>query len=201
MYLLKEKIFPGSISADEIRQIKQFYKIRRMPEYFLSLLYALHQMELSVEEKADLGIIYASHLGPVNEVGKYVNDLLTFPPDQCSPAYFSHSVFNAPVAFLTKYMEIYGSSLCLCGFQQLIESSVQSAYAWLECGYCRRVLIIYSDDRTALADTITDLTGLKTFQATHILLLSSESTGENPVVCSPETIIEKVKQQYQCGGF
>lgn len=201
MYLLREKIFPGSISADEIRMIKQFYKIRRMPEYFLSLLYCLHQMELTAAEKTDLGIIYASHLGPVNEVGKYVNDLLTFPPDQCSPAYFSHSVFNAPVAFLTKYLEIYGSGLCLCGFQQIIEASVQSAYAWLESGCCKQVLVIYSDDQSALADTISGLTGLKIFNSTNILLLSSEAAGETAVSCTPEVIIEKVKQQYQYGGI
>lgn len=201
MYLLKEKIISHDTDKEELQQVKRSFGIRRIPDYFLSLLYAVQKMELSEEEKEGLGIIYASHLGPIGQVHKYIDDLLTYPPEECSPAFFSHSVFNAPVAFLTKYLNIQGSSLSVCGFQQIIESSVLSAFAWLKTSYCKNVLIIYSDDISGISCKISDLTGLQLFASDHLLLLTGEAMGESCRKLSAEEIIEKIKKQQQNGGF
>lgn len=199
MHLLKEKILPRQISREEISALKKAHGIRRIPDYFSSLLYAAEQMELSAEEKKDLGIIYVSHLGPVGQVHKYVEDLLTYPPDQCSPAFFSHSVFNAPAAFLTKHLNIRGSSLCVCGFQQIIEASVLTAYAWLNTAYCPRVLVIYSDEEVEISTKISELTGLKTFQKNHLLLLEKGKEENRTKDFLPGQLITKIKQQHYYG--
>ena len=197
MYLLKEKIVPLDASREEIAKLKQLYGIRRSPEYFLSLLRAMRQLELTPEEKDGVGVIYASHLGPVGQIGRYMGDLLEFPPDQCSPAYFSHSVFNAPAAFLTKYLELQGPGLCVCGFQELIESSINSAFAWLKTSYCARVVVIFSDELTDISAKISELTGLRLFRATHLLLLGGPGTAEGAQHVSPEELTAKIKPQNQ----
>ena len=203
MHLLKEQIFSAETDINEMQFIKKIYGIRRIPEYFLRLLYAMHQLALTEEEKAETGIIYVSHLGPVKQVHKYVDDLLTYPPEQCSPAYFSQSVVNAPVAFLTKYLNMNGSSLCVCGFQKIIDSSILTAYSWLKTCYCKKILLVFSDDISDIAGTISDLTGLKLFQSTHILLLENAGTGstDNGDTFTVKKLIEKIKQQHNlCGG-
>lgn len=199
MYLLKEKIFPAVINKEEMLSIKQLYGIRRMPDYFLALLDAMHKTDLSDEEKDGLGIIYASHLGPLKQVHKYVEDLLTFPPEECSPAYFSHSVFNAPIAFLTKFLNINSASLSVCGFRQIIESSVMTAYSWLKTSYCRKVIIIYSDDISDISHTISNLTGLQIFKNINVILLSNDAPDENSADLTYDQIIEHIKQNI-CEG-
>lgn len=194
MYLLKEKIISSEIDSEQALQLKRIYGIRRIPQYFLSLLNAGHQMDLTEEDNGDLGIIYVSHLGPIQQVGKYVDDLLTFPPEECSPAYFSHSVFNAPVAFLTKHLNIQGSSLSVCGFQQIIKSSILTAYSWLKTSYTSKVLLIYSDDISNLSLKISELTGLELFKNHYILLLGNKSSGEENRF-TPEQIIDLIKQK------
>lgn len=201
MLLLKKFTAPRDITDEQIKEVKNIYGIKRIPHYFSSLLWATHQMNLSDIEKQDLGIIYVSHLGPIHQVNKYINDLLTYPPNECSPAFFSHSVFNAPVAFLTKYMNVQGPSLSVCGFQQIIKASVLSAFSWLKTSYCSKVLIIYSDENVDISQKISDLTGLQLFQQNHIILLGSASKemGENSL--KPDHIIEMITNIYQPEGI
>lgn len=193
MYLLREAIVSHDISNDQQAQIKKLYGIKRMPQYFLSLLWAMQQIHLSDLEKQDMGILYVSHVGPIQQVQKYIDDLLIYPPEECSPVFFSNSVFNAPVAFLTKYMDIQGPSLSLCGFQQIIKASVLSAYSWLKTSYCSKVLVIYSDENADISQRISKLTGLQLFQHTHIILLgqNNEDAGGDRLI--PEQIIKHVK--------
>ncbi|MBO4303212.1 MAG: beta-ketoacyl synthase chain length factor [Lentisphaeria bacterium] len=195
MFLLKEKTVPRKLGREEIGKLKALYGIRRGPEYFFSLLHAVRELGLSAEEKEDLGLIYVSHLGPVHQVRKYVDDLLSFPPEECSPALFSHSVFNAPTAFLTQHLSLHGPSLCLCGFRDLVEASVLSAYAWLETSCCARVLLLCSDEESEISSKITELTGLKLFPSTHLLLLGEKGADEKSLPASPRLLIEKINRQ------
>ena len=203
MHLIKEQIFSAETDINKIQFIKKIYEIRRIPEYFLRLLHAMHEFALPEEEKEETGIIYVSHLGPVKQVHKYVDDLLTYPPELCSPTYFSQSVFNAPVAFLTKHLNMNGSSLSVCGFQSIIDSSILTAYSWLKTSYCKRVLLIFSDDISDISGTISSLTGLKLFQTHHILLLENTDmdSTDNGNEFTVKKLIEKIKQQHNlCGG-
>ena len=196
MYLRKENIFASEISKEQAASLKQSYGIRRIPPYFLSLLGAAHDMALKEEEKEGLGIIYVSHLGPVDQIHKYVNDLLTYQPEDCSPAYFSHSVFNAPAAFLTKHLNLHCSCLSVCGFRQIIESSVLTAYSWLKTGYCSRVMMIFTDDISEISLKISDLTGLRLFKNHYILLVENAPEGATDRI-APEQLIEHVKQTFE----
>ena len=198
MYLRKEKVFLSELSKEQAASLKKLYGIRRIPAYFLSLLGAAHEMELTSEEKEDLGIIYVSHLGPIEQVHKYVNDLLVYRPEDCSPAYFSHSVFNAPAAFLTKHLNLQSSCLSVCGFLQIIESSVLSACSWLKTGYCSRVMVIFTDDISEISLKISDLTGLRLFKNHYILLLENAPDNAEKRIM-PEQLIEHVKQTIQSG--
>lgn len=197
MYLLDEKIFPVEFTPGEIRELKQIFGIRRMPEYFLSLLGAVHRMELPPEDKENLGVIYASHLGPVKEVRKYVEDLLTYASEECSPALFSQSVFNAPVACLTNHLDIHGPCLSVCGFQDIIKSPVLTAGAWLQSGYCEKVLLIFSDENSGIAAQIAEMTGVQSFRTQHLLLLTENADNKNIPGFTPEKLIEHIRVQHQ----
>jgi len=76
MHLIKQATVSHDISNDIQTQVKKQYSIKRMPQYFLSLLWAMQQMHLNDFEKQDMGIIYVSHLGPIQQVHKYIDDLL-----------------------------------------------------------------------------------------------------------------------------
>lgn len=196
MHLIKQAIVSHDISNDIQTQVKKQYSIKRMPQYFLSLLWAMQQMHLNDFEKQDMGIIYVSHLGPIQQVHKYIDDLLTYPPNECSPAFFSHSVFNAPVAFLTRYMDIQGPSLSVCGFQQIVEAAVLSAYSWLKTSYCSKVLVIFSDEHADISQKISDLTGLQLFRDTHIILLGKNNAETVEDCLTPEQITKYVKRTH-----
>lgn len=196
MFLLRKAVLPRDISRDEQTQVKKMFGIKRIPQYFTVLLSAMQQMRLSDSEKESMGIICVSHLGPVEQVHKYIDDLLTFPPEECSPAFFSHSVFNAPAAFLTRYMDIRGPSLSVCGFQQIVKSSVLSAYSWLETSYCSKVLMVFSDENAEISRKIESLTGVELFKHTHLVLLGKNNEGGTGEPMTPEELTEYVKQTH-----
>ena len=199
--MLDEKCFPEEISSGEIRTLKQTFGIRRMPEYFLTLLYGAYKMELTPEERGELGMIYVSHLGPVNEVHKYVEDLLTYEAEECSPALFSQSVFNAPLACLTNNLGIHGSCLSVCGFQNITESSVLTAFSWLQSAYCEKVLLIFSDENSGMAGRISEMTGVQRFKFPHFLLLAEKTNNENAPAFTPEQLIGYIRKQHQLGDI
>ena len=158
-------------------------------------------MELAAGERESLGIIYASHLGPVSEVHKYVDDLLTYAPEECSPALFSQSVFNAPVACLTHCLGIHGPCLSVCGFQSIAVSSVMTACAWLQSACCGKVLLICSDESAGIACKISEMTGMDRFKFNHFLLLAGSTKNEKAPFFTPEELIEHIRNQHQLRGI
>ncbi|MBO7147007.1 MAG: beta-ketoacyl synthase chain length factor [Lentisphaeria bacterium] len=173
-------------------EIKRKYEIPRLPEYFLHLLQTADSLEIPTEKLPRMGILYVSHLGPMGQIVHFMNDLMDYTPDQVSPKYFSHGVFNAPTAYLSRYLGCHGPALSLCGFSRIIESSIRTAASWLATGSCENILLIFSDEDIPFSQEISSMTGLQRFLPTHALWLSSEPDDPNAKQITADDLIQQI---------
>ena len=137
---------PDSIPLPEKQIIGHALGMRRIPAYMMSLLYLLKENFRELAEMENFGILYVSHFGAADQNARYLYNLLDYPADQATPSVFSNSVFNAPAAYISRFFHSHGPTLSIHGFRKEISSSIRTAEAWLQTGFCSDILIVFADE-------------------------------------------------------
>ena len=101
---------------------------------------------LSGPERERLGLVLATGMGPHEANFGFVSGLLKFGLDQGSPSLFSHSVHNAPLAYIAAMAGAHGPAVSLTHFAIPFHQALGAARLWLDDGTCDHVLVGAADE-------------------------------------------------------
>jgi 3-oxoacyl-[acyl-carrier-protein] synthase II len=101
-------------------------------------------------DKARLGIIVATALGPHATTFSFLDGILDFGDAAVSPTAFSHSVHNAAASYIAMTLDVRGPTLTVTHFQFAFQQAVLLARTWLDDGRCDAVLVGTVDELGAV---------------------------------------------------
>lgn len=105
-------------------------------------------------DKARLGIIVATALGPHATTFSFLDGILDFGDAAVSPTAFSHSVHNAAASYIAMTLEARGPTLTVTHFDFAVHEAVRLAQNWLKEGRCQAVLVGAVDELGAVMQTV-----------------------------------------------
>lgn len=79
-----------------------------------------------------IGVILATGLGPHQRTFRFLDGLLEFGDDAGSPTDFSHSVHNAPAAYVSSVLQVRGPVHTVTDFDFGFQHALRLAECWLE---------------------------------------------------------------------
>ena len=103
-------------------------------------------------DKARLGIILATALGPHVTTFSFLDGILDFGDASVSPTAFSHSVHNAAVSYIAMTLDARGPTLTLTHFHFAFHQAVLLAQTWLDEDRCDGVLVGATDELGAVME-------------------------------------------------
>ena len=101
-----------------------------------------------------IGLIVASAFATHATTFQFLDDILTYGDGEVSPTVFSHSVQNAPAAYIATSLELPGPVLTLTQVHFAFHHALILAEAWLAGGRCDYVLVGAMDELGAVMHTI-----------------------------------------------
>lgn len=110
---------------------------------------------------SETGIIVSTQFGPHASTFKFLDDILDYDDAETSPTIFSHSVHNAAAHYAATSLGCRGSATTLTLFDRPIAAALDLAYAWLNEGRVKNVIIGYVEERGPAMDYIINELKLK----------------------------------------
>jgi 3-oxoacyl-[acyl-carrier-protein] synthase II len=92
-------------------------------------------------DRSRLGLIVSSALGTHGTTFQFLDEILTYGDAGVSPTVFSHSVQNAPAAYIASALDLRGPALTLTQMPFAFHHGLLLAAGWLASGRCDQVLV------------------------------------------------------------
>jgi 3-oxoacyl-[acyl-carrier-protein] synthase II len=103
---------------------------------------ALADARLSPDaDRSRIGLIVTSALGTHVTTFQFLDEILTYGDGGVSPTVFSHSVQNAPAAYIASTLDLRGPVLTLTQVHFAFHQALLLATGWLANGCCDHVLV------------------------------------------------------------
>lgn len=102
---------------------------------------ALGDCEMPTPAPERVGVVFATGLGPHVRTFEFLDSILDFGQAAASPTSFSHSVHNAPAAYVSQQLDRRGPALTVTDFEAAFQQAVAVAECWLAQQRCDLVLV------------------------------------------------------------
>jgi len=148
-------ILPPDVFADKSlgRKVRRSDRLSKMAVFAAADALTDAQLPATLDRRR-IGLVVSTAFGSHATTFQFLDEILTYGDPGVSPTVFSHSVQNAPAAYIASTLDLQGPALTLTQVHFGFHSALLIARHWLASGRCDYVLAGGMDELGAVMNYI-----------------------------------------------